>query len=115
VPLQGLAHRPIDASCRSFLGDDAVEMCLGSGASAQHIADHHERGNVHLLERGGRIAGLVILVGATSDLIMVDIDLHREGLGRVLWRGAEVIMAGGCRLGEALPGTRRTPRAPVIA
>ncbi len=96
--LQDLAHRTIDRSYRPVLGDDAVDLFLGSGASAQHIADHLDRGNVHLLERGARIAGLVILEGATLDLIMVDIDLHREGLGTLLLRGAEHLLLAEHRL-----------------
>lgn len=96
--LQDLAQRTIDASYRPFLGDAAVDLFLGSGASAAHIADHLGRGNVHVLERGGRIAGLVILEGATLDLIMVDVDRHREGLGTLLLRGAEHLLLAGHEL-----------------
>ena len=90
--LQDLAHRTIDASYRPFLGDEAVEGFLGSGASDAHIAGHLDRGGVHVLERGGRILGLVILEGETLDLIMVDVDRHREGLGSILLRGAEELL-----------------------
>ncbi|MEU6083406.1 GNAT family N-acetyltransferase [Streptomyces sp. NPDC047108] len=87
--LQALARRAIDTCYRGFLGDEAVDWFLGSGASDAHVKSHLERGGVHCLIQDGRIVGLSILDGPTVDLIMVDADHHRRGLGRLLLRHAE--------------------------
>lgn len=36
--LQALARRTIDACYRGFLGDEAVDWFIGSGASDSHVA-----------------------------------------------------------------------------
>ena len=87
--LQALAARTIDACYRGFLGDEAVDWFLGSGASDEHVRSHLELGGVHCLTRDGRIVGLSILDGRTVDLMMVDPDEHRCGLGRRLLGHAE--------------------------
>ncbi|MEV7116188.1 GNAT family N-acetyltransferase [Streptomyces anulatus] len=87
--LQALARRTIDTCYRGFLGDEAVEWFIGSGASDEHVRSHLERGGVHCLSRNGRIIGLSILDGPTVDLMMVDPDHHRRGWGRFLLRHAE--------------------------
>ncbi|MFF9145961.1 GNAT family N-acetyltransferase [Streptomyces sp. NPDC014861] len=87
--LQALARRTIDARYRAFLGDEAVDRFVGSGASDAHVKDHPERGGAHCLRRSGRIVGLSVLDGPTVDLMMVDPEHHREGLGRFLLRHAE--------------------------
>ncbi|MFG3309869.1 GNAT family N-acetyltransferase [Streptomyces wuyuanensis] len=87
--LQALARRTIDVCYRGFLGDEAVDWFIGSGASDAHVKSHLERGGVHCLVQDGRIAGFTILDGPTVDLMMVDPDHHRRGLGRVLLRHAE--------------------------
>lgn len=87
--LQALARRTIDTCYRGFLGDEAVEWFIGSGASDAHVKTHLEQGGVHCLTRDGRIIGFSILDGSTVDLMMVDPDHHRQGLGRLLLRHAE--------------------------
>ena len=87
--LQALARRTIDTCYRGFLGDEAVDWFIGSGASDAHVKSHLERGGVHCLGQDGRILGLSILDGRTVDLMMVDPDHHRRGLGRLLLRHAE--------------------------
>ncbi|MEU9858053.1 GNAT family N-acetyltransferase [Streptomyces sp. NPDC047974] len=87
--LQALARRTIDTCYRGFLGDEAVDWFIGSGASDEHVKSHLEQGGVHCLSQDGRIIGLSILDGPTVDLMMVDPDHHRQGLGRLLLRHAE--------------------------
>ncbi|MFJ6147562.1 GNAT family N-acetyltransferase [Streptomyces anulatus] len=87
--LQALARRTIDTCYRGFLGDEAVDWFIGSGASDEHVRSHLERGGVHCLTRDGRIVGFSILDGRTVDLMMVDPDQHRRGWGRLLLRHAE--------------------------
>ncbi|MFD5766511.1 GNAT family N-acetyltransferase [Streptomyces sp. NPDC127049] len=87
--LQALARRTIDARYRAFLGDEAVDWFVGSGASDAHVKNHLERGGVHCLRRGDRIVGLSILDGPTVDLMMVDPEHHGRGLGLFLLRHAE--------------------------
>ncbi|BCL18269.1 GNAT family N-acetyltransferase [Streptomyces tuirus] len=87
--LQALARRTIDTCYRGFLGDEAVDWFIGSGASDAHVKSHLEQGGVHCLSQDGRIVGLSVLDGPTVDLMMVDPDHHRRGLGRLLLRHAE--------------------------
>ncbi|MFC5902830.1 GNAT family N-acetyltransferase [Streptomyces zhihengii] len=87
--LQALARRTIDTCYRAFLGDEAVDWFIGSGASDAHVTDHLERGGVHCLVQDGRIIGLSILDGPTVDLMMIDPHQHRRGLGRLLLGHAE--------------------------
>jgi len=90
--LQELARRTIDARYRSFLGDDGVGWFISSGASDDHIESHFRQGHVHCLEVGGDIAGLMILDGPTVDLMMIDVDRQRQGLGRALLSQAEEML-----------------------
>ncbi|MFJ7415284.1 GNAT family N-acetyltransferase [Streptomyces sp. NPDC098077] len=88
--LRALARRTIDTCYRGFLGDEAVDWFIGSGASDEHVRSHLEQGGVYCLSLGGgRIVGLTILDGPTVDLMMVDPDFHRRGWGRLLLRQAE--------------------------
>jgi len=106
--LQELARRTIDASYRSFLGDDAVDGFIGSGASDDHIATHLRQGHVRRMDVAGEVAGLMILDGATIDLMMIDVPRHRQGLGRALLSRAEDMLFAqyeGIRL-ETFAGNR---------
>ncbi|MGW4635274.1 hypothetical protein [Nocardia sp. NPDC004415] len=48
--LQALARRTIDTCYRGFLGDEAVDWFVGSGASDEHVRGHLEQGHVHCLD-----------------------------------------------------------------
>jgi ribosomal protein S18 acetylase RimI-like enzyme len=89
VVLQELAHRTIDASYRSFLGNAGVDWFINSGASDDHIQSHFRQGHVYCMEADGEIVGLMILDGPTVDLMMIDVRRHRQGLGKVLLSRAE--------------------------
>ncbi|MDH6189278.1 ribosomal protein S18 acetylase RimI-like enzyme [Streptomyces sp. CZ24] len=93
VPLvQKLARRTIDARYRSFPGDEGVDGYPGSGASDEHLASHFLAGHLHCLEAGGEIVGLLIVEGPTVDLLMIDVDRQRQGLGRLLLAEAERLL-----------------------
>ncbi|MEU0374380.1 GNAT family N-acetyltransferase [Streptomyces sp. NPDC006283] len=90
--LQELARRTIRARYRSFLGDESVDRFISSGASDDHIASHFRQGHVHCMEAGGDTVGLMILDGPTIDLMLIDVDRQRQGLGRVLLSQAEEML-----------------------
>jgi hypothetical protein len=77
VALQELACRTIDASYRSFLGDEGVDWFINSGASDDHVETQFRHGHVHCMDVDGRLVGLTILDGPTIDLMMIDASLHR--------------------------------------
>ncbi|MFB7368945.1 GNAT family N-acetyltransferase [Streptomyces sp. NPDC056222] len=87
--LQTLARRTIDTCYRRFLGDEAVDWFIHSGASDAHVKSHLERGGVNCLCQDDQIVSISILDGPTIDLMMVDPDHHRRGLGRFLLRQSE--------------------------
>ncbi|MFE7273412.1 GNAT family N-acetyltransferase [Streptomyces sp. NPDC057623] len=66
-----------------------MDWFIGSGASDAHVKSRLEKGGVRCLSLEGRVIGLSILDGATIDLMMIDPDHHRRGLGRLLLRDAE--------------------------
>ncbi len=92
--LPALARRTINASYRAFLGDEAVDRFVNSGASDAHVAHHLDQHETYCLTRDGRTVGFTLLEGPTLDLLMVEPDLHRRGLGRVLLRHAEDTLLG---------------------
>ncbi|WP_222106334.1 GNAT family N-acetyltransferase [Catellatospora sichuanensis] len=92
VALQELARRTIDASYRPFLGDEAVDWFIHSGASDDHIESCLRQGHVYCMEADRQIVGLMILDGLTIDLMMIDVRRHRQGLGKVLLSQAEEML-----------------------
>ena len=90
--LQELARRTIDACYRSFLGDEAVDWFISSRASDDHIESHFRQGHVHCMEADGDVIGLVILDGATIDLMMMDVRCQGQGFGRTLLAHAEEML-----------------------
>ncbi|WP_179886703.1 hypothetical protein [Streptomyces sp. st77] len=46
---QALARRTIDACYRGFLGDEAVDRFISSGASDAHVESHLGQGGVYSL------------------------------------------------------------------
>lgn len=92
VALQELARRTIDARYRSFLGDEGVNWFINSGASDDHIESHFRKGHLHCLEAGGGLVGLLITEKSTIDLLMIDVDRQRQGLGKLLLSQAEQLL-----------------------
>jgi ribosomal protein S18 acetylase RimI-like enzyme len=85
--LIALSRRTISASYRSFLGDQAVDAFLDSGAADQYVADNMERCTVLMCD--GEIAGFSVCRDNTIDLMMVDCVRHRQGFGTKLLRHVE--------------------------
>ena len=79
--LQALASRTIDTNYASFIGDDAVDWFI-SGPSDQFLAESIEDATVVVVD--GRIVGFAVCKGNLIDLIMIDHDSHRRGIGTAL-------------------------------
>lgn len=90
--LQELARRTIDARYRSFLGDENVDWFVNGGASDDHVESHFRQGHVRCMETGGDIVGLVITDEPTIDLLMIDVDHQRQGLGKTLLSRTEEML-----------------------
>lgn len=85
--LIALARRTIAASYRPFLGDEAVDAFLDSGAADRYVADNMALCSV--LVRDGAIVGSAVCRDNLIDLMMIDHPLHRQGLGTELLRHVE--------------------------
>jgi len=85
--MQALARKTISHSFRSFLGDENVDGFINSGSSDNEIASHLQ--HCEVLVKEGQIAGFTIYFDNIIHLMMVDAELHRQGLGSVLLAHAE--------------------------
>src|SRR5262249_1124828 len=86
-PLIALSRRTISACYRPFLGDEAVDAFIGSGAADRYVEENIGRCSVLL--HGGEIAGYAVCRENLIDLMMVDATAHRRGLGSELLRRIE--------------------------
>jgi len=77
-----LSKRTIRACYKSFLGDKPVEGYIGSGAVEKYYQDNLSR--CFVIEDEGGTGGVGAYKGATVDLMLIDADRHRQGLGRRL-------------------------------
>jgi len=89
-PLIALSHRTISKSYRPFLGDEAVDAFLGSGASDRYVEENINRCWVIL--RDGRVVGYTVCLDNVIDLMMIDEVVHRQGLGTILLRHVEAML-----------------------
>jgi ribosomal protein S18 acetylase RimI-like enzyme len=80
--LNELLRRTIRASYSPFLGVEAVEAYIGSGAVETFTAETVERGSVVTL--GDKIAGYGVETGNQVDLLVIDERFHRLGLGTAM-------------------------------
>jgi ribosomal protein S18 acetylase RimI-like enzyme len=80
--LIALSRRTISASYRPFLGDEAVDAFLGSGAVEQYVTENLARCTV--LVRNGQVVGYAACRDALIDLLMIDQGVQRQGLGTEL-------------------------------
>ena len=85
--LKKIARKTIDANYRSFLGDEAVDLFIGSGASDQYINENIDDGWVILSE--GSLIGLCVMKMNLIDLLMIKHDYHRQGYGTTLLKHCE--------------------------
>ena len=88
--LMDLCRRTISASYRSFLGDDAVNNFIESGASDAYVSEHLPQ--CWVIVARGSVSGLTVCVEETVDLMMIDEALHRRGLGRELLGWIETML-----------------------
>ncbi|MGI9570134.1 MAG: GNAT family N-acetyltransferase [Desulfobulbia bacterium] len=80
--IQEIARDTIDKSYRSFLGDELVEWFLSSGESDKEL--EYQLDNCDVLILDSSIAAFTIYFEDLIHLMMVDVHLHRNGLGSKL-------------------------------
>ena len=80
--MQDIARRTIDGSYRSFLGDEGVDSFISSGESDRELQKHIESCDVALREDA--IVGFAIYFDDLIHLMMIDVRLHRNGIGSLL-------------------------------
>ncbi len=96
--IQEVARRTIDESYRSFLGDEAVDSFIDSGASDSELQNHID--NCDVLLADDAIVAFTIYFEDLIHLMMVDVALHRTGLGSRLLAHSErrLFSAGNTRI-----------------
>lgn len=77
--LQNFAKNIINKNYRTFLGDDAVDYFIESGASDEYMLENINDTIVALLQ--DQIVGICICKENLIDLIMVHSEMHRQGIG----------------------------------
>ena len=103
-----LSRTTISASYRPFLGDEAVDAFLGSGAVERYVTENLSACSV--LEPDGQVVGYAVCRDNLVDLMMVDHAFHRQGLGTQLLRHVEERL--GQRYGELrLSSSKNEPGA----
>ncbi len=85
--LVSISIRTICASYTSFLGVEAVEGWLAGGTVEAYFDQHLP--DCRVLEESSEIVGFCVTRGAVIDLMMIDCERHREGLGRTLLERVE--------------------------
>ena len=85
--MQAIARRTIDKSYRSFLGDESVAWFINSGESDRELQQHIE--NCDVLLKGNIIVAFAIYFKDLIHLMMVDVGLHRTGIGSRLLAHSE--------------------------
>ncbi len=81
-PLIHLSRETINTHYREFLGHDVVDVFLDQGAVAAFIEDSLEC--CRILQVDGAIAGYGICHDGLIEMIMIDPEHQRQGLGRIL-------------------------------
>jgi hypothetical protein len=90
--LIALSRRTIRASYTPFLGQEAVNVFIGSGAADQYVADHVEHSTVIVADDA--IVGYAVCKGHVIELMMIDQRHHRCGFGtRLLQHCEEALFA----------------------
>ena len=85
--MQEVARRTIDKCYRSFLGDEGVDWFINSGESDRELEKHLPNCDVLLLEK--KIVAFTIYFDDLIHLMMVDVDMHRTGIGSQLLEHSE--------------------------
>ena len=85
--MQKIARRTIDTCYRSFLGDEGVDWFIESGESDKVLQQHIE--NCDVLLKDNAIVAFAICFEDLIHLMMVDVCLHRTGIGSGLLAHSE--------------------------
>ncbi len=85
--IQRIARNTIDKCYRSFLGDEGVDWFINSGESDKELETHFL--NCDVLIKDNSIAAFTIYFDDLIHLMMVDVNLHRSGLGSKLLSHSE--------------------------
>ena len=90
--MQDIARRTIDKCYRSFLGDEGVDSFINTGESDRELRKHIEHCDVALRE--DTIVGFSIYFDDLIHLMMVDVCLHRTGIGSLFLAHTESQLFG---------------------
>ena len=82
-----MARHTIDMNYRSFIDDERVDWFI-FGPSDDYLRKH--TGNTKVLTIDGSIVGFAVCKEDLIDLIMIDHESHRRGLGSVLLAHCEM-------------------------
>ncbi len=85
--LAELSHRTVLTKYPDVIGQEVVQGYVDSGAVPSYYKERLEHVHVALLE--GRIVGCYARKEDALDLMMVDVDFHRLGIGHALLAHAE--------------------------
>lgn len=85
--MQALARRTVDRRYRAFLGDENVNRYINDGTMDAEIL--RNLSHCKVLVKEDAIVGFTIYFDNIIHLMMVDPDLHRQGLGSILLEHAE--------------------------
>jgi len=85
--LIALSRRTISASYRVFLGDQAVDAFIHSGADDEYVRENIGCRSVILAD--AKIVGYSVTKDNLIDLMMIDHEFHRCGLGTRLLQYVE--------------------------
>lgn len=85
--IQEIARNTIDKCYRSFLGNEGVDWFINSGESDKELETNLS--NCDVLLQDNSIVAFTIYFDDLIHLMMVDVNLHRNGLGSKLLSHSE--------------------------
>ena len=85
--MQEIARRTIDKCYRSFLGNEGVDQFINSGESDKELQKYID--NCDLVLQDNIIVAFSIYFDDLIHLMMVDVTLHRSGIGSKLLAHSE--------------------------
>lgn len=88
--LQEISRRTIRADYASFLGEAAVEGFVGSGAADDYVAGCID--DCWVIVSDGKVVGYCVCKEGLIDLMMIDHEYHRRGLGSRLLKHCEEML-----------------------
>ena len=86
-PMTALSYRTIRQKYPPIIGAETVEGYIASGAVPTYYTDR--LASTRIAELGGRPVGAVAIKDNEIHLMMVDVDLHRTGIGEALLADGE--------------------------